>query len=32
MAGVTVHYQWWHRDTLSPGANPSEGLSVTWLE
>lgn len=32
MAGVTVHYQWWHRDTLSPGANLSEGLSVTWLE
>ena len=31
-AGVTMYYQWWHRDTLSPGANLSEGLSVTWLE
>jgi len=32
MAGVTMYYQWWHRDTTPGGANFSEGLAVTWLE
>ena len=31
-AGVTMYYQWWHRDMAAGGSNLSEGLSVTWLE
>ncbi len=31
-AGVTMYYQWWHRDMATGGSNLSEGLSVTWLE
>ncbi|MEC8512774.1 MAG: hypothetical protein VX015_11560 [Planctomycetota bacterium] len=31
-AGVTMYYQWWHRDMTAGGSNLSEGLSVTWLE
>ena len=30
--GVTMYYQWWHRDMTTGGSNLSEGLSVTWLE
>lgn len=31
MPGVTMYYQWFHRDTIGMGANFSEGLAVTWL-
>lgn len=31
-AGVTMYYQWWHRDNPMIGSNLSEGLAVTWLE
>ena len=30
--GVTMYYQWWHRDMATGGSNLSEGLSITWLE
>lgn len=31
MPGVTVYYQWFHRDTIGMGGNFSEGLAITWL-
>ena len=31
-AGVTMYYQWWHRDMTTGGSNLSTGLEVTWLE
>ncbi|MEC7232385.1 MAG: hypothetical protein VXW31_05570, partial [Planctomycetota bacterium] len=30
--GVTMYYQWWHRDMATGGSNLSEGLSIRWLE
>ncbi len=31
MPGVTMYYQWFHRDTIGGGGNFSEGLAITWL-
>jgi len=31
MPGVTMYYQWFHRDTIGMGGNFSEGLAITWL-